>query len=470
MKSTTENLTPTRVKLTIEVPFEEFEPSLQAAYKTIGSQITIPGFRKGKVPAAIVDQRLGRSAVLDEAINSALPGWYSAAIQETNLQPLSQPEIDLAKFVDGEPIEVTAEMDVRPELELPDLSTIEVKVADAAVADSDVDEQLTALQERFATFTEVERAAAEGDSVTIDLSASSKDGTAIDEAQAPGLPYVIGQATMLEGLDEALTGLEKGATTTFATTLVGGDRKGEEVDVTVVLQDVKEQHLPELDEEFAQMASEFDTIEELRADLTDRVTRGKRMEQAAEARDLVLEEIVSQIEAPLPEALVTEEMTGRRQQIEQQLAQAGVSFETYLDDEEQTADEFEAELEKRVRESLVAQFVLDQIVATQEFGIDDNELSQHIMRRAQQSGEDPNSYIQHIMEHNHVPEMVSEVLRGKALASLVEGAKVVDESGATIDLSNLQADGTIADPATDDAADPATDDEADEAEKADDKA
>ncbi len=445
MKSTTESLSPTRVKLTIEVPFEEFEPNLKDAYKTIGSQITVPGFRKGKVPAAVVDQRVGRGVVLDEAINAALPGWYSQALQETNTQPLSQPEIDLTRFADGEPIEVTAELDVRPEISLPDVSAISVEVADAAVADDDVEEQLDALRERFATFTEVDRAAQDGDFVTIDLSAATKDGEAIEEAQAPGLPYTIGQATMLDGLDEALTGLSKGETATFATTLVGGDRKGEEVDVTVVLQDVKEQQLPDADDEFAQMASEFDTIDELRADLTDKVTRGKRMQQAAEARDLVLDEIVSQVDAPLPEAIVTEEIASRRQQIEQQLAFSGATFQQYLDDQEQTEDEFEAELEKSVRDSLVAQFVLDQVVATEELGIEDDELSQHIMRRAQQSGEDPSSFIQHIMEHNHVPEMVSEVLRGKALASLVESAQVKDASGGSIDLSKLRADGTIDD-------------------------
>ncbi|MEV7395816.1 trigger factor [Aeromicrobium sp. NPDC092404] len=448
MKSTTETLSPTRIKLTIEVPFEEFKPSLDAAYKTIGSQITIPGFRKGKVPAAIVDQRVGRTAVLDEAINSALPGWYSQALQDTKIQPLSQPEIDLSKFQDGEPIEVTAELDVRPELELPDISTIEVTVEDAQVSDDDVEEQLTALRERFATFAEVDRAAAEGDFLTIDLSAS-QNGEEIEAAQAEGMPYTIGRATMLDGLDEAVTGLKAGESKTFTTKLVGGELAGQDVDVTVTVKDVKEQQLPELDEEFAQTASEFDTIEELRADLTDRVTRGKRMEQANEARDLVLDEIVSKIDAPLPENLVAEEIDSRRQQIEQQLAMAGVEFQTYLDDEKQTVDEFEADLEKRVRDSLIAQFVLDQIVANEEFGIDDAELSQHIMRRAQQSGEDPNAYIQHIMEHNHVPEMVSEVLRGKALASLVESAKVSDKSGNVIELSKLRADGTYADEADD---------------------
>ncbi|MEJ7636029.1 trigger factor [Aeromicrobium sp.] len=444
MKSTTETLSPTRVKLTIEVPFEEFKTNLDAAYKTIGSQITIPGFRKGKVPAAIVDQRVGRTAVLDEAINSALPGWYSQALQDTNIQPLSQPEIDLAKFVDGEPIEVTAELDVRPELDLPDVSTIEVTVEDSTVTDDDVEEQLTALRERFATFAEIDRPATEGDFLTIDLSAS-QNGEEIEAAQAAGMPYTIGKATMLDGLDEAVTGLSAGESKTFTTQLVGGDLAGQDVDVSVTVKDVKEQQLPELDEEFAQTASEFDTIDELRADLVDRVTRGKRMEQANEARDLVLDEIVSKIDAPLPEALVAEEITSRREQIEQQLAMAGVEFQTYLDDEEQTVDEFEADLEKRVRDSLVAQFVLDQIVANEEFGIDDAELSQHIMRRAQQSGEDPNSYIQHIMEHNHVPDMVSEVLRGKALASLVESAKVSDKSGNVIELAKLRVDGRYED-------------------------
>ena len=258
------------------------------------------------------------------------------------------------------------------------------------------------------------------------------------------MPYTVGQGEVLDGLDEAVTGLEAGGTATFATQLVGGELKGKDVDVTVTVKDVKERHLPELDDEFAQTASEFDTIEELRADILDRVTRGKRMEQANEARDLVLDEIIGQIDVPLPDALVAEELGSRREQVTQQLTFAGVSMDAYLEDEGQTAEEFEADLERRVRESIIAQFVLDQVVANGEFGIDDAELSAHIMRRAQQSGQDPNSYVQHIMEHNHVPEMMSEVLRGKALASLVESATVKDTSGTVLELSRLRADGTIA--------------------------
>nr|WP_154595649.1 trigger factor [Aeromicrobium senzhongii] len=445
VKSSTESLSPTRVKLTIEVPFEEFKPNLDKAYKTIGAQIQVPGFRKGKVPAAIIDQRVGRSAVLDEALNSALQGWYTQALQDTKTTPLGQPEIDLTKFVDGEPIEVTAELDVRPQLEIPDASEIAVTVKDIEVNDDDVNEQLDQLRERFATFTDVDRPAADGDSITIDLSAAHKDGTLIDEAQAEGLPYVIGKATMLDGLDEAVTGLSKGESATFSTTLVGGDLAGEEVDVTVTLQDVRQTELPELDDEFAQMASDFDTMDEFRADLVERLTRGKRIEQAAEARDLVLEELVSRVDAPMPDGLAEAELANRRQQMDQQLAMAGLTLENYLEDQEdgKTVDEFESELERDVRESIVAQFVLDQLVEENEYDIDNDELSQHIMRRAQQSGEDPNSYIQHIMEHNHVPEMISEVLRGKALASLVESAKVTDQSGNVVDLANLRADGTV---------------------------
>ena len=454
MKSTTENLSPTRVKLTIEVPFDEFKPALDKAYKSIGSQIQVPGFRRGKVPAAVVDQRVGRGVVLDEAINAALPDWYREALLETDLQPLGQPEVDLTKFADGEDIEITAEVDVRPEVELPDLTSVEVEVAAIEVGDSDVDEQLEALRERFATYTGVDRAAAKGDQVTLSLAAAHKDGTVIEDATAEDLPYRVGGSEMLDGLDEAVTGLEPGSTATFATTLVGGELKDTEVDVTVTVTEVKQTELPELDEEFVQMASEFDTLEELRADLRERITRGKRMEQAAEARDLVLDELLSKVEVPLPETLVAEELAARRQQIEQQLAFSGVAFEQYLDDQEQTADEFEAELEKSVHDSIVSQFILDQIVKTDEIGLDDNELTQHIMRRAQQSGEDPNSYIQHIMEHNHVPEMVSEVLRGKALASLVEGATVKDSTGAEVDLASLQADGSLkSETAEDDASD-----------------
>ncbi|MCW2747277.1 MAG: trigger factor [Nocardioidaceae bacterium] len=442
MKSAKETLSPTRVKLTVGVPFAELKPSLDAAYKEIASQITVPGFRKGKVPNAIVDQRVGRESVLNEAINNALPTFYSQAITEEALTPLGQPEIDIAELVFGEDFEFTAEVDVRPEITLPDISGIEVEVDDAEITDADVDEQIEGLRERFATLKDVERAAVDNDFVTIDLSAS-QDGEKIEAAQAEGMTYQIGKSLMLEGLDEALIGLSAGESQTFTTQLVGGELAGQDVDVIVTLQEVKEQELPEVDDEFAQTVSEFDTVEELRASVTERVTRGKRMEQAAQARDSVLEEIVELVDIPLPEGLVGDEITARREQIMQQLTYAGMTFEAYLDSEEQTVDEFDADLEKRVRDSLVAQFVLDALIERDEIGIEDDELTQHIFRRAQESGQDLQAYAQHAVEHNHIPELISEVVRGKALASLVESVKVKDKSGNVIDLASLRADGSV---------------------------
>ena len=445
MKTSTETLSPTRVKLTIEVPFEDFKPSLDRAYKSISGQIQVPGFRKGKVPAAIVDQRVGRGAVLDQAINDALPAWYSQALQEAEIKPLSQPEIDLTKFADGEPIEITAELDVRPPITVPDVAGISVQVADAEVADGDVDEQLKALQEQFATYIDVERAAADGDAITVDLSAADKGGKPVEGAQGEGLPYTIGSGALLDGLDAAVIGLSAGDEKTFSTQLVGGELKGKDVDVTVKVTDVKERQLPELDDDFASTVGDFEKLADLRADLVERLTRAKRMEQAAEARDNVLTEIVDKVDVPLPDGLVDGEVAERRQQTLQQLAFAGLTLEGYLEDQGQTEEEFDAELERQVRESIVAGFILDEIAVAEEIGLEENELTEHIVRRAQQSGEDPQSYIQHVVEHNHVPELMAEIIRAKALASLVEAATVKDASGNVIDLAALRGDGSVAD-------------------------
>ncbi len=446
MKSTVETLSPTRAKLTVEVPFEELKPSLDNAYKKIASQINVPGFRRGKVPAPIIDRQVGRGAVLDEAINEALPGLYVQALQENELEPLAQPEIDITKLEDNETLEFTAEVDVKPEITLPSLDDLEVTVDDVAVTDQDVEEQVEALRERFGTLTDVERAAEEGDFVVIDLKAS-KDGEIVEGGEAAGVSYQVGKGGMLDGLDEALRGMSAGDTTTFTSQLAGGDLEGEDVEVEVSVTAVKEQQLPELDDEFAQMASEFDTIGELTDDVRVRLGNGKRLEQAASARDAVLEKVLDLTEIPVPDSLVAEELVARRQGIEQQLAMAGMTMEAYLDAEEQTVDEFEAELEKRVHDAVAAQFVLDQIAVNEELGVEQQELTEHMLRRAQQSGQNPQEYVQHMVEHNHLPELVSEVRRGKALALVVEQATVTDESGNHVELKNLQPDGTIGEPA-----------------------
>ncbi len=445
MKSAVETLSPTRAKLTVEVPFEELKPSLDAAYKKIAQQINVPGFRKGKVPPMVIDRQVGRGPVLDEAINDALPKLYVQALQDNNIEPLAQPEIDITKFEDNESLEFTAEVDVRPEITLPELEGLEVTVDDVTVTDEDVDAQVQNLRERFATLNEVDRAAADGDFVVMDLRALH-DGELVEGAEASAMSYQVGRGGMLDGLDEALTGMKAGDEKTFSSSLVGGDQLGLDVEVEVKVSAVKEQELPELDEEFAQTASEFDTVDELVADVRTRLERGKRLEQAAAARDAVLEKVLDLVEVPLPDTIVDDELKARRENVQQQLMYAGMTMEQYLESEEQTVDEFESDLEKRTRDAIAAQFVLDEVAKKEQIGVEQQELSEHIFRRAQQSGQDPNEFAKHMVEHNHIPEMVSEVVRGKALATIVENAKVVDESGNHVELKNLRPDGTIGEP------------------------
>jgi trigger factor len=448
VKSAVETLTPTRAKLTVEVPFEELKPSLDAAYKKIAQQINVPGFRRGKVPPPVIDRQVGRGAVLDEAINEALPKLYVEALQANELEPLAQPEIDITRFEDNETLEFTAEVDIRPDIELPDYAGLAVSVDDLAVTDEDVAEQVQVLRERFASLSEVERPAAKGDFVVMDLVAR-KDGRPIEGAEVTGMSYQVGKGGMLDGLDEALTGMAAGDERTFTSQLVGGDQAGEDVEVEVTVGSVKEQELPELDDDFAQTASEFDTVDELREDVRTRLSRSKRLEQAAEARDAVLEKLLDLVDVPLPDGVVESEIAARREQVVQQLDFAGLSMEQYLDSEKQTVDEFEADLEKRVRDAVAAQFVLDQVARQEEIGVDEGELQAHLMQRAQQSGQNPQEFIKHMLEHNHIPEMVSEVVRSKALATVVESAEVTDASGNHVELKNLQPDGTIADPTAD---------------------
>jgi trigger factor len=445
VKSAVETLSPTRAKITVEVPFDELKPSLDAAYQAIAKQINVPGFRKGKVPPPVIDRQVGRGAVLDEAINDALPKLYVQALQDNDLQPLAQPEIDVTRLEDNSLFEFTAEVDVRPTIDLPSYDGLSVQVEDISVSDEDVDEQVEALRERFATLRDVERPAQDGDIVTIDLKATH-DGEDVEGGEVSGYSYKVGSGDMLEGIDEALRGMSAGEEATFTSNLLGGDLAGQDVEVAVTVSAVKEQELPDLDDEFAQTASEFDTVEELRADVATRLERGKRLEQAAAARDAVLEQLLDGSEIPLPDAVLAEELAGRRQEIEQQLTYAGLTMEQYLDNEKQTVDEFEAELEKRVRDAMASQFLLDEIARAEEIGIEQEELSQHLFRRAQQSGQNPDEFVKHMVEHNHIPEMVAEVVRGKALAQIVEGATVTDASGNNVDLKNLRPDGSIGEP------------------------
>ena len=453
MKSAVETLSPTRAKLTVEVPFEELKPSLDAAYRQIAKQINVPGFRRGKVPPAVIDRQVGREAVVEQAINEVLPEKVFQAFQENDLEPLTRPEVDITRQ-DDDGFAFTAEVDVKPEITLPDYAGLEAQVDDLKVDDADVEEQLQTLRERFTTLSDVERPAQDGDNVVIDLSAT-QGGEAVEGAQLTGMSYQVGRGGMIDGLDEALAGMSAGEEKTFTTELVGGDLVGEDAEVKVTVQQVQERELPDLDDDFAQDASEFDTIAELTDDVRDQLGRAMRLQQAGAARDAVLAALLEKVEVPLPETIVTEQLNSHRQNLEQQLAYAGRTLDDYLTEQEETVEEFEADLDRRVRDAVAAQFVLDEIAKKEELGVDQGELSEFMVRRAQQSCQDPQEFVNHMLEHNHVPELVQEILRNKALDTLIASATVTDASGNQVELKNLRPDGTIGDPEAEAAAESA---------------
>ncbi|MFI7272815.1 trigger factor [Streptomyces sp. NPDC049879] len=440
MKSAVETLNPTRVRLTVEVPFEELKPSLDAAYRKINQQVTVPGFRKGKIPARIIDQRFGRGAVLEEAVNEALPKFYSEAVSEGELNPLGQPEVDITELRDNELLTFTAEVDIRPELTIPDYSGIEVTVDAVEIPDEDVDEAVERLRDRFATTTVVERAAAEGDVVKIDLEARV-DGEVLEDGVANGVNYTIGSGQMLDGLDEAVTGLEAGGTATFTSELKGGSAAGREAEVTVTVETVSSRELPELDDDFAQLASEFDTLDALRDDSRRRLADERKYQQATEAQEKVLDALLELVEVPMPQKLLADEIETRKHNLEHhQLPQLGMDLDAYLKLQEKTAEEFDEELREQAEKGIKTQFVLDQIARTENLNVSQDELTEHLMRRAQSSGMSPDQFAKAVVEGGQVPMLVGEVTRGKALATVVESVTVKDTNGEPVRLDDEEED------------------------------
>ena len=422
MKSAVETLNPTRVKLTVEVPYEELKPSLDAAYKTIGEQIQIPGFRKGKVPARIIDQRVGRGAVIQEAVNEALPEFFGKAVDEHDVSPLGQPEVDITQVpaAEGDDLHFTVEVDTRPEITLPDYDGISVEVDPLEVSDEDVETELGTLRERFGTLVGVERAATKGDFVSIDLKATIGDDE-IDSVS--GVSYEVGSGNMLEGLDEALEGAAAGDTKTFTAPLAGGDRAGEDAECVVTVESVKERQLPELDDEFAQLASEHDTLDELKDDVRGQVEQRKRFEQGVQARDKVLDHLLDTLDIAVPESIVESEVHSH------------LEGEDRLED-----DEHRAEVQESTRKALKTQFLLDEIVAKDEVQVSQEELIEYLIMSAQQYGMDPNQFAQALDQQGQVPAVMGEVARRKALSTVLEKVTVKDTNGEVVDLNALNTD------------------------------
>jgi trigger factor len=436
VKSTVETLSPTRVRLAIEVPFEELKANLDAAYKKIGSQVRVPGFRPGKVPARVIDQRIGRAAVLEEAINEALPRVYGEAARDAEIQPIGQPEIDVTNLEDGQTLSFTAEVDVRPEVVLPELTGIEVTVDDVVVSDADVDEQLDGLRDRFGTLKGVERPVQTGDYVSLDLVAVV-DGAEVEGGSTKGMSYEVGSDNLIEGLDDAILGKSEGESTTFASTLQQGDGAGSDAEITATVNSVKEKELPDVDDDFAQLASEFDTVEQLRDDLRTRLGRTKALEQGAQARDKVLAKLLDSVDFELPASVVKAEIDYREHEIVHSLGHDDALVDRYLEMQGKTREEFDAELRESAEKSVRAQFVLDAVADKTEVQVGDTELTEYLVREAARYEVPPQEFANQIVQSGKLPDLFAGVRRNKALANVLEAAVITDESGNPVDLSAL---------------------------------
>ena len=418
MKSTVEKLSPTRVKLSIDVEFSELKPHIEGAYKTLSEKINIPGFRKGKVPAAMIDQRVGRGAVLDEAINAALPTFYSQAAKENDVLVIGRPNVDITELKDNEKLSFTVEVDIRPEIALPDFTQIKIEVDDVLVTDSDLDKQIESLQIRFGTLTTVEKTVESGDFVSIDLLATD-GGKEIDGGSANEISYEVGSASMIEGLDEALIGLKVGESKSFETALVGMP-ESQKASVQVTLKAVKKRELPPLDDAFAKLASEFETLAELKADLSNRLKRVKELEQGAQARDLLVEKLTTTVEIPLPAEIIEAEVND------------------HLEKEGRLADDkHRAEVNEEVKATITREFLLDSIVKAEAVSVNESELTEYLVRASSRYGMSPDQFIKEVSQAGQITTMVAEVARAKALAQVLGKVKIVDKSGKQVDIQAL---------------------------------
>ena len=436
MKSTVEKLSPTRVRINVEVPFTELQPDFDRAYKQLAQQVRLPGFRPGKAPAKLLEARVGRGAVLQQVVNDALPSRYSEAVTTSEVRPLGQPDIEVTKIEDGEELVFTAEVDVRPDIELPDLSQVKISVDPIAITDDEVETELQTLRARFGTLKGVERPAQEGDFVSIDLSATV-NGEDLADAKTEGLSHEVGSGQLIDGLDDAIVGLSEGESKTFTTKLVAGEHAGEEAEVTVTLQSVKERELPEADDEFAQLASEFDTIEELRSSLEEQVRRLKRIQQAEKIRDNALEALLELVEVPLPEAIVQAQVDETVHNAVHGLDHDEAKFAAALEAEGSSREKFDADAREAAEKAVKTQLLMDAIADDLDIQVGQNDLTERLVLMSRQYGIEPQQLLQVLQQNNQLPAMFADVRRGLTVAAVVEAATVTDTDGNVVDTSEF---------------------------------
>ena len=432
MKSSVDQLNDTRVKVTVEVPFSELGPELDKAYQALAQQVNIPGFRRGKAPRQLIDARVGRGPVLEQVVNDMLPTRYGQAIEELDIRALGQPNIDITKLEDGDVIEFVAEVDVRPEFDLPDFSEISVEVPALGSTEERIDHELEHLRERFGSLKTVDREAGDEDFITLNLSATV-DGEEIEDAKVEDMSYRVGSGDLIEGLDDAVKGLKADESATFTSKLVFGEYADKDAEVTVTVTAVKERELPELDDDFAQMASEFDTVEELRADLASGAEESAKAEQAASIREEVLKVALEKTQFPLPASVVDEQVNAQVQQLMGQLGGDEALFEKLLEAQGTSREEFNEQTRTSAEEAVRTQLFLDVLAEKEEPEVTQDELNDHIVFPARRYGVEPQQFLMQLQQSGQLLNLVSDVRRGKALANAICSVTVKDSDGNDVD-------------------------------------
>ena len=432
MKTSVDKLSDTRVKLNVSVPFDELGKEIDQAYKAIAQQVNIPGFRRGKAPRQLIDARFGRGPILEQVVNDMLPTRYEQALAENEINPLGQPEIEVTKIEDNDVVEFTAEVDVRPEIEVPDFSKISVKVPELKLDDEAVDAELDTLRERFGELKDTKRKLKTDDYAIIDLEATV-DGEKLDEASAEGLTYRVGADDLMKGLDTALRGLKSDEDNEFESEIKYGEHKGEKATVKVHVQQTKERKLPELDDDFVQMASEFDTVEELRNSTREQVEENAKAKQAADIRDEVLKAALAESTFALPESVVDEQVHNQLHQLLGQMAHDENAFAQLLEAQGTTREEFDKQSREQAEESVRTQLFLDAVAEQEQPEVSQQELTDHILFTAQSYGMDPNQFVAQLQQSGQIATLFSDVRRGKALAIAISRTQVEDEAGNKVD-------------------------------------
>ncbi|HCG46289.1 MULTISPECIES: trigger factor [Corynebacterium] len=433
MKTTVDKLSDTRVKLTVNVPFTELDKEIDQAYAAIAQQVSIPGFRKGKAPRQLIDARFGRGPILEQVVNDMLPTRYEQAVNENELKVIGQPDVDISKIEDNDFVEFTAEVDVRPEFEVPDFAELSVTVPATEITEEDVDKALEDLAERFGELKDTKRKLKTGDYAIVDITAEI-DGTKVDEASTEGLSYRIGDDDLIQGLDTALRGLKSGEDAEFTSEIQTGDHKGEEATIKVHVDQTKERKLPELDDEFAQMASEFDTIEELRESTKAQVEESKKSEQAASIRDEVLKAALAKTSFELPASIVDEQVHSQLHQVLGQLAHDEKALAQLLEAQGTSREEFDKDVRKQSEESVRTQLFLDALAEQEQPEVSQQELTDHILFTAQSYGMDPNQFVQQLQSNGQIANLFADVRRGKALAAAICRVDAKDKEGNKVDV------------------------------------